>query len=74
MNLENIINNQMEFFLGNNTKSYAFRIRQLEKLEKAIRENEGAILVALEKDLGKSNFESYLTEYHFVLEEIKLIL
>ena len=71
MNLENIINNQREFFLGNNTKSYAFRIRQLEKLENAIRENEGEILAALEKDLGKSNFESYLTEYHFVLEEIK---
>lgn len=71
MNLESIIKSQREFFLGNNTKSYDFRIRQLEKLEKAIRENEGAILVALEKDLGKSNFESYLTEYHFVLEEIK---
>lgn len=71
MNLENIINNQREFFLGNSTKSYAFRIRQLEKLEKALTENESAILVALEKDLGKSNFESYLTEYHFVLEEIK---
>lgn len=71
MNLESIIKSQREFFLGNNTKSYDFRIRQLEKLEKAIRENEGAILFALEKDLGKSNFESYLTEYHFVLEEIK---
>ena len=71
MNLDNIVKAQREFFLGNNTKSYAFRIRQLEKLEKAIRKNEGAILSALEMDLGKSNFESYLTEYHFVLEEIK---
>lgn len=71
MHLESIIKSQREFFLGNNTKSYDFRIRQLEKLEKAIKENEGAILSALEKDLGKSNFESYLTEYHFVLEEIK---
>ena len=71
MNLENIIHNQREFFLGNSTKSYDFRMRELNKLEKAIRENEGAILAALEKDLGKSNFESYLTEYHFVLEEIK---
>ena len=70
MNLENIIHNQREFFLGNSTKSYDFRIRKLDKLEKAIRENEGAILSALEKDLGKSNFESYLTEYHFVIEEI----
>ena len=70
MNLENIIHNQREFFLGNSTKSYDFRMRELNKLEKAIRENEGEILSALEKDLGKANFESYLTEYHFVLEEI----
>lgn len=71
MNLDQIIKNQREFFLGDNTKSYDFRIRQLDKLENAIRENEGEILSALEKDLGKSNFESFITEYHFVLEEIK---
>ena len=71
MNLDQIIKNQREFFLGDNTKSYEFRMRELTKLEKAIRENEGAILSALEKDLGKSNFESFITEYHFVLEEIK---
>ena len=73
MNLENIIHNQREFFLGNSTKSYDFRMRELNKLEKAIRENEGEILSALEKDLGKSNFESYLTEYNFVLEEINFV-
>lgn len=70
MNLENIIKNQREFFLGNSTKSYDFRMRQLDKLENAIRDNESYILDALGKDLGKSNFESYLTEYHFVLGEI----
>ena len=71
MDLDNIIKAQREFFLGNNTKSYEFRMRELTKLDNAIRANEGEILSALEKDLGKSNFESYITEYHFVLEEIK---
>ena len=71
MDLDQIIKNQKEFFLGNNTKSYEFRIRQLEKLENAVRDNEGKILAALEKDLGKSYFESFVTEYHFVLEEIQ---
>lgn len=71
MNLDQIINNQREFFLEDNTKSYEFRMRELTKLEKAIRGNEEEILSALEKDLGKSNFESFITEYHFVLEEIK---
>lgn len=71
MDLDQIIKNQREFFLGNNTKSYEFRKRQLEKLEIAVRDNEGKILAALEKDLGKSYFESFVTEYHFVLGEIK---
>lgn len=71
MNLDQIIKNQREFFLEDNTKSYEFRMRELTKLEKAIRENEGSILSALEEDLGKSNFETFITEYHFVLEEIK---
>ena len=71
MDLDQIIKNQKEFFLGNNTKSYEFRKRQLEKLENAVRDNEGKILAALEKDLGKSYFESFVTEYHFVLEEIQ---
>lgn len=71
MDLDQIIKNQREFFLGNNTKSYEFRIKQLEKLESAIKDREEEILEALEEDLGKSNFESYITEYHFVLEEIK---
>lgn len=71
MDLDQIIKNQREFFLGNNTKSYDFRKRQLEKLEIAVRDNEGKILAALEKDLRKSKFESFVTEYHFVLEEIK---
>lgn len=71
MDLDQIIKNQREFFLGNNTKSYEFRKRQLEKLEIAVRDNEGKILAALEKDLRKSKFESFVTEYHFVLEEIK---
>lgn len=73
MDLDQIIKNQREFFLGNNTKSYEFRKRQLEKLENAVRDNEGKILAALEKDLRKSKFESLVTEYHFVLEEIKFV-
>lgn len=70
MNLENVIKNQREFFLENNTKSYDFRLKMLKKLRKAIVNHEEEILTALEVDLGKSNFESYITEYSFVIEEI----
>lgn len=70
MNLEDVIKNQREFFLENNTKSYDFRLKMLKKLRKAIVNHEEEILTALEVDLGKSNFESYITEYSFVIEEI----
>ena len=54
MNLENVIKNQREFFLENNTKSYDFRLKMLKKLRKAIVNHEEEILTALEVDLGKS--------------------
>lgn len=70
MKLDQIIEKQREFFLEGKSKSYDFRIKMLKKLRSGLVANEEDILLALEKDLGKSNFESYITEYSFVLEEI----
>ena len=70
MKLDQIIEKQREFFLEGKSKSYDFRIKMLKKLRAGLVANEEDILLALEKDLGKSNFESYITEYSFVLEEI----
>jgi aldehyde dehydrogenase (NAD+) len=50
--------------------SYTFRVKQLKNLYYAIKQNEGLILEALEKDLGKSAFESYATEVSMVYAEI----
>ena len=44
------------------------------KLRNAIVKNEEAIIEALQKDLGKSPFESYVTEIGFVLSSIKEML
>jgi aldehyde dehydrogenase (NAD+) len=58
------------FFHTGATKNISFRIEQLNKLKNAIKKHEKAILEALHKDLGKSEFEAYSTEIGFVLDSI----
>jgi aldehyde dehydrogenase (NAD+) len=50
-----------------------FRLTQLSILEKAVIENETKIMSALKKDLGKSAYESFMTEVGFVTDEIRLV-
>lgn len=52
----------------------ALRKKRLQSLKKAISQKEAAINKALKDDLGKSAFESYVTEVGFILEEIGYIL
>ena len=50
------------------------RIHALKKLKTCIQKNEAEIATALEADLGKSNFESYMCETGLVLSEISYML
>lgn len=68
--IRKIVNIQKEFYINNNTKDIKFRMAQLKRLKKVIKENEEKILSALNKDLYKSNFEGYITEIAMVYEEI----
>jgi len=61
---------QKEYFKSGETLTYKFRLQALKKLKKAIIANEKAIFEALNKDLHKSEFESYMSEVGFILEEI----
>ncbi|MFP3338832.1 aldehyde dehydrogenase family protein, partial [Micrococcus sp. SIMBA_131] len=65
---------QKEYFYTGETKSYAFRKKQLETLRDVIKEYEPEILQALKDDLHKSEWEAYTTEIGFLLEEIKFTL
>jgi aldehyde dehydrogenase (NAD+) len=56
------------------TKSYDWRRSQLIALRQLLVENEIEIYQALEADLGKCQFESFVTEYAFVLHDIELFL
>jgi aldehyde dehydrogenase (NAD+) len=69
-----VVNQQRQFFNTGKTKDIAFRIEQLKRLRQAILDNESAISEALKSDLGKPDFEIFVTEIGACLEEIKYIL
>ncbi len=69
-NIIDIVKEQRIFFNSGKTLDVKFRIEQLNKLKKAVKSNEGAILSALKKDLGKPSFEAYSTEIMQILNEI----
>lgn len=68
--VEQFINEQRTFFLSGATKSAAFRIKQLQKLKRAIEAYEPQIVEALQQDLRKSEFEAYSTEISMVYSSI----
>ena len=65
-----LIQKQKAFFATGKTHSLAFRMHALAMLKKAIEIHEKEIHAALEADLGKSPFESYMCETGMCLAEI----
>ena len=68
--IEDIVRKQHMFFNSSVTHSYEFRINQLEKLKRGIKKCESQFGNALKDDLGKPEFELYVTETGFVLHEL----
>lgn len=66
----NLIDKQRQYFYMNETKSLQFRINNLRKLKNMIKLNEALIMEALYKDLGKSNYESFVSEIGILYDEI----
>lgn len=73
-NYNALIQKQRNFFDDDNTRSYSFRKQQLTKLKNVIKQHEQEILNALHQDLGKSDFEGYVSEVGFLYEEINVAL
>ena len=65
-----IFKNQKEFFESGKTINVDYRIKNLKKLDDIIKKNEDKILNELKKDLGKSNFEGYVTEVGILYDDI----
>ena len=72
MDIELILLAQKNLFFTNKTKSIDFRIHQLKKLKRILKENENLLYDAIYKDLGKSEFETYTTELSLIYHEINL--
>ena len=65
-----VVISQRDFFKSGATLSYQFRKEALLKLRRAVNLYKEEISLALEKDLGKSSGEAYITEIGMVLQSI----
>lgn len=72
--MKNSIDNLRGFYETGKTLSYEFRIKQLHTLKNAIKTHENDILEALNKDLGKSNLEAYMTEIGMLYDELNFAI
>src|SRR5690606_40126348 len=54
---QDILDRQREFFLGDATKPASWRLDQLDRMERMLRENQEAFCAALHADFRKPPFE-----------------
>ncbi|WP_009544631.1 aldehyde dehydrogenase [Crocosphaera subtropica] len=69
-NIPTILKEQYKYFLLGKTQNLEFRQQQLKQLKQLIINHENEIVEALNQDLGKCHFESYLTEIRIIKKEI----
>ena len=74
MDIESIRSLQKEYFQSGATRKPECRIAALENLKKAICDNENELNEAIYEDLGKSPYETYMTETGLVLDEISYMI
>ncbi|TCL56956.1 aldehyde dehydrogenase (NAD+) [Kineothrix alysoides] len=68
-----IMKMQRTFYETGVTKQYKFRMRALERLEKALEEYEEELKLALKADLNKSSSESYMAEIGLTKSELSYV-
>ena len=73
MEMNTIAERQRTFFEKNRTKAYEFRQKALFRLKRTILYYEREIEEALYQDLGKSDFEAYMTEVGMTLSELNYV-
>lgn len=74
MDIKDVIARQKDFFNANTTKSIAFRLEQLKKFKKVLKENEAQLYQAIYEDFGKSEFETYASELSLIYHELNQCL
>lgn len=69
-----VIASQQDFIAAGGTRTLEFRRAQLLKLKEAVKSHESEIREALLQDLGKSEFEGYMTEIGYLYDTISYTL
>ena len=72
--IDKLLASQHSYFPTGATLPVAFRLEMLKKLRDTIKKYEGEIALALQTDLGKSEFESYMCETGLSLSEISYMI
>jgi aldehyde dehydrogenase (NAD+) len=74
MDMLTLVANQRAYFNSNATKSVAFRIQQLKRLRSVLKANEPAIFEAIYSDYQKSDFDSFLTEFIVLYDDLEVAI
>lgn len=72
--IKTLLEGQRAYYKSGATLPVSFRTEQLKKLYAVIKKYEGEIASALQADLGKSKFESYMCEIGMALSEISYLI
>ncbi len=71
--IDRVIAGQRAFFESGGTRGIPMRMESLKRLELALRDRRDEMMAVLAEDLGKPEIEAFVAEYHFLLEEIRLV-
>lgn len=74
MNVSHSHRLQQQFFKTGASKELHYRTQSLQRLKNTLETREQDVYNALKKDLGKSEFEAYVTEYNVVMAELRKFL
>ena len=61
---------QQKHFKSKLTKDVSYRIKQLKKFKKVLKDNEPELMEAIHLDFGKSEYETYLSEFVVIYHEL----
>ncbi len=74
MDFKSLNDNQKKFFRTGITRPWKFRMGALCTLKDSMEKHEEEIYKALRNDLGKSQYEAFITEYASVIHNIKITM
>jgi len=72
--IKNVVSAQREFFQTGATLPVKYRVEALKKLKSNILANQAELYAAIQSDLGKSEFESFMCEVGMVLTELTYMI